>query len=135
MTQVERHGSGGPWEDTVGYSRVVVAGGHAWTAGCTATVDGDVVHEGDPAGQARVAFGVALDALQRAGFDLADVVRTRMYVTRSADADAVGRVHAALFDAVRPAATMVAVAGLVDPRMLVEVEVEAFRADPPRHLG
>ena len=134
MTQVERHGSGGPWEDLVGYSRVVVAGGHAWTAGCTATIDGDVVHEGDPAGQARTAFGVALEALQRAGFELADVVRTRMYVKHLADADAVGRVHAELLGAVRPAATMVAVAGFVDPRMLVEVEVEAFRAEPPLPL-
>ncbi len=134
MTGVERHGSGGPWEDTVGYARVVVAGGHAWTAGCTATVDGVVLHEGDPAGQARTAFRVALDALDRAGFGPQDVVRTRMYLRDVADADAVGRVHAELFGAVRPAATMLAVAGFVDPRMLVEVEVEAFRAEPPRHL-
>jgi len=132
VTAVERHGSGGPWEDLVGYSRVVVAGGHAWTAGCTATVDGVVVHEGDPAGQARTAFGVALDALRRAGFELADVVRTRMYIRQVVVPDA--RVHAELFGTVRPAAAMVAVAGFVDARMLVEVEVEAFRADPPLHL-
>jgi enamine deaminase RidA (YjgF/YER057c/UK114 family) len=134
VTRVERHGSGGPWEDLVGYSRVVVAGSHAWTAGCTATVDGDVVHEGDPTGQARTAFGVALDALMRAGFGPADVVRTRMYIRHTEDADAVGSVHAEPFGAVRPVATMVAVAGFVDSRMLVEVELEAFRAEPPLPL-
>ncbi len=131
MADVQRLGSGGPWEDAVGYSRVVAVGDQAWTAGCTATVDGRVQHEGDAYRQALVAFGVALDALDRAGFAPADVVRTRMFLKHAGDADAVGRAHAELFGAVRPAATMVVVAGLVDPRMLVEVEVDAVRDPSP----
>ena len=68
------------------------------------------------------------NALARAGFAASDVVRTRMYLKHAGDADAVGRAHSQLFDTVRPAATMVVAAGLVDPRMLVEVEVDAARA-------
>jgi enamine deaminase RidA (YjgF/YER057c/UK114 family) len=130
VADVERLGSGGPWEDVVGYSRVVRVGDTAWTAGCTATVDGVVQHPGDAYAQALVAFEVALFALARVGFDTDDVVQTRMYVLRGDDADAVGRAHAELFADVRPAATMVAVAGFVDPRMLVEVEVVAARPSP-----
>lgn len=125
-----RLGSGGPWEDRYGYSRVVVAGSHAWVAGSTATVDGTVVHVGDAHAQTLTAFGVALDALAAAGFGVGDVVRTRMFVVDSADLDAAGRAHGELFGGVRPAATAVVVAGLVDPRLLVEVEVDAYRAGP-----
>lgn len=123
---VERYGSGGPWEATFGYSRVVAAGPFVATAGCTATVDGAVVHPGDAGAQARVAFGIALDALAKAGATASDVIRTRMYVVRSEDCDAVGRIHGELFGDVRPAATMVIVAKLIDPDHLVEVEVEAY---------
>lgn len=128
---VQRLGSGGPWEDRYGYSRVVVSGGHAWVAGCTATVGGEVTHEGDPHGQALTAFGVALDALAAVGFSAADVVRTRMYVVRAGDIDAVASAHGQLFASAPPASTVVVVAGLIDPRMLVEVEVEAHRDGPP----
>lgn len=124
---VERWPSGGPWEDVVGYSRVVRAGNRWVTAGCTATVEGVVQSPGDPHGQARVAFGIALDSLADAGVATADVVRTRMYIVDRADAEPVGRAHAELFGAVRPASTLVVVAGLIDPAMLVEVEVEAYR--------
>jgi enamine deaminase RidA (YjgF/YER057c/UK114 family) len=124
---VERFGSGGPWEAAFGYSRVVAAGPWLLTAGCTSTVDGVVTQVGDPAGQTRVAIAVALDALARAGAGIDDVVRTRMYVVRAEDTDAVGRAHGELFGAVRPVATMVVVAGLLHPDHLVEVEVEAFR--------
>lgn len=123
---VTRHGSGGPWEDRYGYARVVVAGPHAWVAGSTATVDGDVVHEGDAHAQTLTAFGVAVDALAAAGFGIDTVVRTRMFAVDRADLDAVGRAHGEVFGAVRPASTAVVVAGLVDPRMLVEVELDAF---------
>jgi len=127
---VLRHSSGGPWEQRYGYSRVVVAGGHAWVAGSTATVDGEVVHPGDPYAQTRTAFTVALAALAGAGFAVDDVVRTRMYVVAAADLDAVGTAHGDVFGDVRPASTAVVVAGLVDPRMLVEVEVDAYRPGP-----
>ena len=126
---VRRFGSGGPWEDAFGYSRVVAAGPWLLSAGCTSTVDGVVTHVGDAAGQARQSFHIALDALARAGASVQDVVRTRMYVVRREDADAVGRVHGEIFGSVRPAATMVMVAALIDPDHLVEVEVDAF-VDP-----
>ncbi len=131
---VERFASGGFYEDEVGYSRVVVAsgyGGHTgWTAGTTAMVNGVVAHPGDPHGQALVAFQAALFALERAGFSRTDTVQTRMYVVDVAtSADAVGRAHSQIFGAVRPAATMVGVSGLVHPEMLVEVEVVAWRPE------
>lgn len=126
-----RLGSGGPWEASFGYSRVVTAGAWVLSAGCTATVDGVVVHVGDAGAQARAAFDIALTGLARAGASVRDVVRTRMYVVNRADADAVGRVHGQIFGAVRPVATMVLVAGLIDPHHLVEVEVEAYLAGAP----
>jgi enamine deaminase RidA (YjgF/YER057c/UK114 family) len=126
---IERISSGGPWEDEFGYSRAVMAGDLALVAGCTATVDGKVVNVGDPYEQTRTAFQIALWSLERLGLTRNDVVRTRMYITRASDSTEVGRAHGSLFKHVRPAATMLVVAGLIDPRMLVEVEVEAFRGD------
>ena len=125
---IERFGSGGPWEQAYGYSRVVRAGDVLLTAGCTATVNGVVTGVGDAHAQTRSAFGVALGALAAAGATIADVTRTRMYVVRAADADAVGRAHGEVFGAVRPASTLVVVAGLLHPDHLVEVEVEAYVA-------
>jgi enamine deaminase RidA (YjgF/YER057c/UK114 family) len=122
---IARYGSGGRWEDVYGYSRVVVAGGRAVTAGCTSTVDGVVTNVGDAYGQTVEAFGIALTALARVGVAPADVVRTRMFVVDGADADAVGRAHGQVFAVVRPAATLVMVARLIHPEHLVEVEVEA----------
>lgn len=119
-------GSGGPWEAVYGYARVVRAGDLAWTAGCTSTVDGRVTHVGDAAAQTAQALRIGLDALAEVGVEPGDVVRTRMYVTDRSYADEVGRAHNAVFGAVRPAATMVVVAGLLDPDQLVEVELEAW---------
>jgi len=130
MSGLRRHGTGGPWEDAVGYSRVVATDEAAWTAGCTATVAGQVVHEGNAYEQARTAFGIALAALADVGFGVQDVVRTRMYVHHQRDAEAVGRAHAELLGQVRPAATLLVVSGFVDQRMLVEVEVDAVRPRP-----
>ena len=126
---VTRLGSGGPWEAVYGYSRVVRAGDLAWTAGCTSTVDGQVVHVGDAAAQTAQALRIGLDALAEVGAEAGDVVRTRMYVTDRIYADEVGRAHNAVFGAVRPVATMVVVAGLIDPDLLVEVELEAWLGD------
>lgn len=122
---IERHGSGGPWEATYGYSRVVRAGDLVLTAGCTATVDGVVTDVGDAYAQTRTALGVALDALARAGATAQDVVRTTIYVTGRAHADAAGRAHGDVLGDVRPAATLLIVAGLLHPDMLVEVDVQA----------
>ncbi|MFG1837707.1 RidA family protein [Micromonospora sp. NPDC049175] len=126
---VTRLSSGGPWERIYGYSRVVRAGDRAFTSGCTATVDGRVVHVGDAAAQTAQALRIGLDALAEVGAEPGDVVRTRMYVTDRRHADEVGRAHNVVFGAVRPAATLVVVAGLLDPEHLVEVELEAYLGD------
>jgi enamine deaminase RidA (YjgF/YER057c/UK114 family) len=131
---IERHGSGGPWEEIFGYSRVVKAGPLVLTAGCTSTVDGTVTHVGDAAAQARQAFQIALDALARAGIGPEQVVRSRMFVVNRADADAIGVVHGEIFTDVKPVSTMVLVAGLIDPEHLVEVELEAYAPDPTPSL-
>jgi enamine deaminase RidA (YjgF/YER057c/UK114 family) len=123
---IRRISSGGPWEDVVGYSRAVVAGPWVLVAGCTATVDGEVRYEDDAYAQARTALEIGVAALADAGVSAADVVRTRMYVTDIADAEAVGRAHAEFFKDVRPAATMVEVTALMDERMLVEIELDAY---------
>jgi enamine deaminase RidA (YjgF/YER057c/UK114 family) len=123
---VTRYGSGGPFEELYGYSRVVQAGPWLFTAGCTSIVDGVVHHLGDAAAQARSAFGVALTALEKAGARIDDVVRTRMFVARARDADAVGRAHGAFFGTVKPTSSLYVVAGFVLPELLVEVEVEAY---------
>jgi enamine deaminase RidA (YjgF/YER057c/UK114 family) len=128
VSGVRRLGSGGPYEDVIGYSRAVVvpAGPRVLLAGCTATVGGAVQHPGDAYRQALVAFDVAQAALLAAGTDLAHVVRSRMYVVGREHCDAVGRAHGERLGAARPAATMVLVAGLIEASMLVEVELEAI---------
>jgi enamine deaminase RidA (YjgF/YER057c/UK114 family) len=131
---IERFGSGGPWEKAFGYSRVVRAGDLLVTAGCTSTVDGVVTGVGDPAAQTVQAFRIALDALAGAGATPQDVIRTRMYLIDPAHADAIGHAHGSLFTDVRPATTMVVVAGLLHPDHLVEVEVEAYVGGRPRIL-
>jgi enamine deaminase RidA (YjgF/YER057c/UK114 family) len=124
---VVRLGSGAPWEGVVGYSRVVVRGDTAWVSGTTSLVDGAVAHPGDAAGQARQVLALIEQSLERAGFTLADVVRTRMYVTDISRWEEVGRAHGEVFGDIRPATTMVQVAALIDPEMLVEIEADAVR--------
>jgi enamine deaminase RidA (YjgF/YER057c/UK114 family) len=128
--EVERFGSDNPWEATVGYCRAVRAGDHVHVSGTTAVVDGVVVGVGDAAEQTRVALRIIADALVRAGASLADVVRTRMFVTDIDDWEAVGRAHGEVFTAIRPAATMVEVSRLIDPELLVEIEVDAYAPRP-----
>ncbi|GGS53670.1 hypothetical protein GCM10010156_10480 [Planobispora rosea] len=124
--------SGGLWEERYGYARAVVAGPWVLVSGCTAAVDGEVLHIGDAYKQTLTAFGVALDAVVQAGLARHDVVRIRYYVVDDEHYDKVGRAHAELFGQIRPACTGVRVAGLIDPRMLVEVEVEAYREQARR---
>jgi len=118
--------SGGPWEARVGYSRAVRVGPHVWVAGTTAMTQDGLVGIGDPHAQARQALHTIVEALDRAGARLEDVVRTRIYVTDIDNWEAVARAHAEVFGGVRPAATMVEVSRLMTPEMLVEIEVEAF---------
>lgn len=124
-----RISSGGPWEASAGYSRAVVVGDSSWVAGTTdAGPDGSSQHPGDVAGQARAVLAIIERALADGGFTLADVVRTRMFVVDMTHSAAVSAVHGEVFGEIRPAATMVAVAGLMDPSLLVEIEAEARRA-------
>jgi enamine deaminase RidA (YjgF/YER057c/UK114 family) len=106
----------------------VAAGPWVLTAGCTSTVEGVVTNVGDPYGQTLQAYQIAIAAAERAGASVADVVRTRTYLVDPAHVEAAGRAHAELFGAVRPVTTLVIVARLIDPQLLVEVELEAYRS-------
>ncbi|HXI81957.1 MAG TPA: Rid family hydrolase [Verrucomicrobiae bacterium] len=128
MTERRRVSSGGPYEGRYGYSRAIAVGDSCWVAGTTdAGPDGTSLHPGDAAGQARAAYTIAIAALAEAGFDVAHVVRTRMYVVRAADMQAVAKVNGEIFGTVRPASALVQVAGLIEPSLLVEVELDARR--------
>lgn len=121
--------SGGPWESSAGYSRAVVAGDACFVAGTTdAGPDGVSLHPDDMGGQARAALEIIGRALAEASFSLADVVRTRMFVTVMARAGEVLAVHGEVFRDIRPAATIVEVSALLEPSLLVEIEVDAQRA-------
>lgn len=127
MSDVRRVSTGAPWEDTFGYSRAVqLPNGLVLVSGCTSVIDGSIVDDG-PYEQAVTSFNVAFAALKELGLGRDDVVRTRMYLTHARDVEEVGRAHKELFDSVRPAASMLIVSGFVDPRLVVEVEVEAYR--------
>jgi enamine deaminase RidA (YjgF/YER057c/UK114 family) len=116
--------SGSPYEETIGFSRAVRVGNTIAVSG-TAPVwlDGEV--DPDPAAQARRCWAIALAALTELGGTRGEVIRTRQFVTSAEVADAVGAVHGEVFGDVRPASTMVVVAGLLDPRWVVEVELDA----------
>ncbi|MFD7165626.1 RidA family protein [Streptomyces violascens] len=125
--EIRKISSGAPWEERFGYSRAVeLPGGLVLVAGCTSVTNGRI-DEGGPYEQTVAAFGVAFKALEALGLGRTDVVRTRMYLTHARDVDDVGRAHKELFDDVRPVASMLIVSGFVDPSLVVEVEVEAYR--------
>ena len=116
---IRRVSTGSPWEPVVGYSRAVAAGGTVHVSGCTSV-------EGDAYEQTVGALAVVREALASLGARMDQVVRTRLYVTDIAQWEQVGRAHAEAFGDARPATTMVQVAALIDPRMLVEVEADAW---------
>lgn len=119
-----RASSGSPFEPVIGFSRAIRVGSRVLVSG-TGPVWPDGSCDPDAEKQALRCFDICALALADLGADLSDVVRTRMYLLDGSDWEAVGRAHAAMFADVRPAATMVVVAGLLDPRWRVEVEVEA----------
>ncbi|HXP18973.1 MAG TPA: RidA family protein [Streptosporangiaceae bacterium] len=122
-----RFSSGTRWEPVVGYSRAVAAGDFVFVSGCTSVDGAEFVHAGDAYAQTAQAISNVGAALAGLGAGLADVVRTRIYVTDISRWEEYGRAHAEAFGDARPATTMIQVSGLVDPRMLVEVEAEAYR--------
>jgi len=124
---VRRVHSGSTWEESFGFARAVAAGDRVLVGGTTAFRDGVLHGEGDPYEQARAAFAGALEAIAELGLGPDSVIRTRVYLTHSRDVEAVGRAHKELFDTVRPVATLLVVDGFFDSRVLVEVELEAFR--------
>ncbi len=120
----ERVASGSPYEQTVGFSRAVRTGRHVYVSG-TAPVWPDGHVDPDPLVQARRCWEIALDALARLGGSPADTVRTRSFITDRVHEAAASRAHGEVFGDVRPASTMVVVAGLLDERWVVEVELDA----------
>lgn len=118
--------TGTSWEEAVGYSRAVRLGPHVWIAGTTATDETGNVVGGDVYAQTAYILGKIDSALRKAGASLADVTRTRIFVTDVSLWEAVGRAHGEVFGEIRPAATMVEVSALVSPEMLVEIEADAF---------
>ncbi|MEU0741768.1 RidA family protein [Streptomyces sp. NPDC006134] len=124
---VRRVQSGSPWEESFGFARAVAAGDRVLVGGTTSFRGSVLYGEGDPYEQARTAFTTALEAIGAFGLGVESVIRTRMYLTHARDVDEVGRAHKEIFGPVRPVSTLLVVEGFVDPRILVEVEIEAFR--------
>ncbi|MDT0346487.1 Rid family hydrolase [Streptomyces litchfieldiae] len=127
---IERVRSGSPWQESIGSARAVAAGDLVLVAGTLPPAAGAAA-VGDPYEQARSALTEAVAALEPFGIGAASVIRTRMYISHARDAEEVGRAHQELFADIRPVTTVVVVAGFTDSRVLVQVELEAYRGAAP----
>ena len=124
MSERQRISSGSKFEASIGFSRALRVGRNVYVSG-TAPIWPDGSCDPDPEIQARRCFEIILGALAEAGASAKQVVRTRMFLTDSSYADAVGRAHGAVFGEVRPASTMVVIVGMLDSRWKVEIEADA----------
>ena len=130
MYQRQHISSGAKWEATVGYSRAVKVGPFIFVSGTTAVGDdGEIVGEGDVYAQTKRIFEIIARALNEAGASLEHVVRTRMFITDISQWEQAGKAHGEIFGSIRPASTLVEVQALVDPRLLIEIEVDAVLTD------
>ena len=127
--QRKNYTTGAKWEDIVGYCRAVQVGNILEVSGTTAARDGEILHKGDAYKQTKEIINIAKGVIEKAGGSLADVIRTRVYVTNISDWEAVGKAHGEAFIDIKPASTMVEVSGLVDPDMLVEIEFSVYLRD------
>jgi enamine deaminase RidA (YjgF/YER057c/UK114 family) len=125
--QRKNFSSGAKWEDIVGYSRAVLMGNHLEISGTVATDETGTVGKGDFYGQTRFIIEKIEKVLKQAGFELSDVVRTRMFVTDISHWEEIGKAHGEFFKDIKPATSMVEVSALIDPDYLVEIEVTAIR--------
>lgn len=121
--------TGAPWEAIAGYARAVRVGNTIHVSGTSAMGPDGLVGRGDAAVQMRRCLEIVEDALHKLGAELRHVVRTRMYVTDITVWEPIARIHGEVFAAIRPATAMVEVSGLIDPDMLVEIEVDAIVVD------
>lgn len=120
------YSSGTPWEDIIGYSRAVRVGNIIEVAGTTAMRNGQLVGENDAYTQTQCILEIIQEAVKGLGGSMNDAVRTKIYTTDISQWEAIGRAHGEVFRDIKPASTMVEVSGLVDPKMLVEIELTAI---------
>ena len=126
-SQRQNLSSNAPWESQVGYSRAVVVGNQMEISGTVSVDAGQVVGVGDAYKQTEFILGIIKEVLQQAGFDLKQVVRTRMFVTDIDQWETIGKAHGAVFGDIRPVTTMVEVSRLIHPDYLVEIETSAVK--------
>jgi enamine deaminase RidA (YjgF/YER057c/UK114 family) len=128
MKKRTNYTSGSPWEPLRGFSRAVMVDDTLYVSGTTSMIEGNsVIAPNDPYEQTKAVINVLKKILTKAGFAMSDVVRTRLFVTNMNDWDKYARAHQEAFGEVRPASSLVQVVKLVDPRLVVEMEIEAVK--------